>query len=91
MLNESDRSLHSNDLSDSVNESLRVLFSFRFDWLSSIEEVWRRITCNYEARVNAQYALDTMALSKLVASSYIAKATMNAFLYKCDPLTSNEL
>jgi hypothetical protein len=84
MLNESDRSPHSNDLPDSVNKSLKVLFSFRFDWLSSIEKVWQRITCNYESRVNAQYALDTMALSKLVASSYIIKAAVNAFFYKCD-------
>ncbi|CAF4245752.1 unnamed protein product, partial [Adineta steineri] len=45
-------------------------------------------TCNYEGRIYAQYTLETMALSKLLASTYLAKATMNAFLYKCDRLSN---
>jgi len=84
MLKESDRTAHSNDLPDLVNKSLKVLFSFRFDWLSFIERIWERITCNYEARIYAQYTLETMAESKLLAYRYLAKATINAFLYKCD-------
>jgi hypothetical protein len=84
MLNETDRYAHSNDLPDSVNKSLEVLFSLRFDWLTFIEKIWERITCNYEGRLYAQYTLDTMGLSKFVALHYLVKATINAFLHQCD-------
>ncbi|CAF0755776.1 unnamed protein product [Adineta steineri] len=88
MLKESDRKPESNDLPDLVNRSLKNLLSFRFDWLLFIEKIWSRITCNYEGRIYAQYTLETMALSKLLASTYLAKAIMNAFLYKCDRLSN---
>ena len=84
MLTDSDWPPQSNDLPDSVNQSLKVLFSFRFEWLSLIEKIWERITCNYQARIDAQYSLDTMAVSKLIALHHLAKATVNAFLYSCD-------
>ena len=84
MLTDSDRPPQSNDLPDSVNQSLKVLFSFRFDWLSFIEKIWERITCNYQSRIDAQYSLDMMAVSKLIAFHHLAKATVNAFLYDCD-------
>ncbi|CAF0809679.1 unnamed protein product [Rotaria sordida] len=86
MLRKSDRKADSKDLSDSVNRSLKVLFSFRFDWLLFIEKVWGRLTCNFDSRLNAQYTLDTMAVSKLVALQYLAKTTFYAFFYKCDRL-----
>lgn len=84
MLTDNDRPPQSNDLPDSVNQSLKVLFSFRFDWLSFIEKIWERITCNYQSRIDAQYSLDMMAISKLIAFHHLAKATVNAFLYNCD-------
>jgi hypothetical protein len=84
MLKESDRSSNSNDLPILVNKSLKILLTFRFDHLPFIEKIWQRITCNYQSRIYAQYTLDTMALSKLTALRYFAKATMNAYLYQCD-------
>ncbi|CAF0816785.1 unnamed protein product [Rotaria sp. Silwood1] len=84
LLKDSDRSATSKDLPDSVNKSLKILFSFRYDWLSFIENVWRRLTCNYDARVYAQHTLDTMGVSKLVAFYNLIRAAINAFLYRCD-------
>jgi hypothetical protein len=88
MLNESDQYPQSTDFPDTVNKSLRVLFTFRFDWLAFIEKIWARITCNYEGRLYAQYTLDTMGLSKIVALHYLVKAIINAFLHKCDQLSN---
>lgn len=84
MLLESDRTADAKDLPDSVNRSLKVLFSFRFDWLSFIEKVWGRITCNYEGRVYAQRTLDIMGESRIRALRYLAIATTNALTHKCD-------
>ncbi|CAF3158303.1 unnamed protein product [Rotaria socialis] len=88
ILLESDRSAKSKDLPETVNKSLKVLMSFRFDWLSFIEKVWTRLTCNYEARVYAQYTLDTMGESKLVVLKNLAEAITNASLHRCDHLSN---
>ncbi|UJR21209.1 hypothetical protein I4U23_024306 [Adineta vaga] len=84
MLLDSDHLTQPNDLSDSVKSSLKVLFSFRFDWLPQIEAIWSKLTCNYEARVYAQYTLESMAKSKVLAFKYLGKAVINAFLFRCD-------
>lgn len=84
LLKDEDRPPTENDLPTPVKRSLELLFSFRFDWLSFIETIWKRITCNYEARLEAQSSLDMMAVSKLIASNYLAKAAVNSFLYNCD-------
>ncbi|CAF2728836.1 unnamed protein product [Rotaria sp. Silwood2] len=83
-LTEADRTAKSKDLPDSVNKSLKILFSFRFDRLSFMEKVWRRLTCNYDARIYAQLTLDTMGESKLVALYYLTRTAINAFVFKCD-------
>ncbi len=84
MLKQSDRSSNAKDLPILVNKSLKILLTFRFDRLPFMEKIWERITCNYQSRINAQYTLDTMTISKLTALRYFAKATINAFLYPCD-------
>ncbi|CAF1542502.1 unnamed protein product [Adineta ricciae] len=84
MLSDNDRLTGSNDLPDLVRKSLEVLFTFRFDWLSQIERVWEKLTCNYEARVYAQYALESMAISKVLAAKYLAQAIINALMFQCD-------
>ncbi|UJR28274.1 hypothetical protein I4U23_009524 [Adineta vaga] len=87
MLQVSDRSTNSTDLSDSVNNSLKVLFSFRYDRLTVIEHFWQKLTCNYEGRIYAQQILEAMALSKLLAFHYLVKATVNTLVYNCDSLS----
>jgi hypothetical protein len=84
MLKQSDRSSNPNDLPILVNKSLKMLFTFRFDRLSFIEKIWQKLTCHYQSRIYAQYTLDVMAESKLVALRYLVKATINSFLYPCD-------
>lgn len=84
MLRESDRTGESDDLPPSVRHSLKILFSFRFDWLSFIDQFWSRVTCNYEGRADAQQALETMASSKWLAMYHIFKATMNSLVHGCD-------
>lgn len=84
MLNQSDQSGDAEDLPALVNRSLKVLFSFRFDRLTIMENVWRRLTCNYQSRVYAQRTLDVMAISKLVAIRNIVQAAISAFLHECD-------
>jgi hypothetical protein len=84
MLVESDRLTQSNDLPDLVNKSLELLFSFRFDWLFYIEKIWAKLTCNYEGRVYAQYTLESLAISKLLACKHLSQAIINAFFFRCD-------
>lgn len=84
MLNQSDQSGDAKDLPALVNRSLKVLFSFRFDRLILIENVWQRLTCNYQSRVHAQRTLDVMAISKLVALRNVVQAAISAFLHECD-------
>ncbi|CAF1082522.1 unnamed protein product [Adineta steineri] len=84
MLLESDRLTQTNDLPELVNKSLQVLFSFRFDWLTYIEKIWSKLTCNYEARIYAQYTLESMATSKFLALKYLTQAMINAILFQCD-------
>jgi len=84
MLEQSDRSTNSSDLPILVNKSLKILFTFRFDQLALIENIWQRITCNYQSRVYAQHTLDTMGISKLLALRYFVQAIFNAFLHECD-------
>jgi hypothetical protein len=84
MLLESDKQKQSNDLPDLVNKSLDLLFSFHFDWLSFIEKIWEKLTCNYEGRIFAQYTLESMAISKLLALKYLSQAIINALLHGCD-------
>jgi hypothetical protein len=84
MLEQSDRATNSNDLPVLVNRSLKILFTFRFDRLTLIENIWQRITCNYQSRVYAQHTLDSMAVSKFVALRYFVQAIFNAFFYECD-------
>ena len=90
MLLESDRQRTSNDLPELVNQSLDFLVSFRFHWLSYVEMIWEKLTCNYEGRVYAQYTLESMAKSKTLALKYFSRAVVNAFLFRCDsPLKSD--
>lgn len=84
MLNQSDYSSNSNDLPDTVNRSLKILFEFHFEYLPTIEKFWERITCNYQSRVYAQYTLDTMGISKILALRYLTQAIFNAYFYSCD-------
>lgn len=84
MLLDSDRLLEPNDLPELVNKSLKLLFSFRFDWLAQIEAVWEKLTCNYEARVYAQRTLESMAKSKFVAMKSLSRAFINALVFQCD-------
>jgi hypothetical protein len=84
MLKESDQGSNSNDLPDTVKKSLKILFMLDFNRLPFLEQIWKRITCNYQSRVYAQHTLDTMAISRLVALHYLAKAIINAFLHQCD-------
>ncbi|CAF1520059.1 unnamed protein product, partial [Rotaria sordida] len=57
MLLDSDRLTHFNDFPESVKKSLECVVSFRFDWLSYIAKISKKLTCNYEARIYAQYTL----------------------------------
>lgn len=91
MLLESDREIQTNDLPELVNKSLDFLTSFRFDWLSYIEKVWAKLTCNYEGRIYAQHTLESMATSKFLALKYLSQATLNAFLFRCDRSFKNDL
>jgi uncharacterized Fe-S cluster protein YjdI len=84
MLLDNDRQIQSNDLPELVNKSLEVLFTFRFHWLSHLEKIWEKLTCNYESRVYAQYALESMATSKLLALKHLGRAILNAFIFQCD-------
>lgn len=84
ILKQSDHASNSNDLPDTVNRSLKILLNFDFNHLPIIEKIWQRITCNYQSRVYAQYTLDTMGISKLIALHYLSKAIFNAFFYQCD-------
>ncbi|CAF2098066.1 unnamed protein product [Rotaria magnacalcarata] len=88
LIKKSDRSAKSKNLPETVNKSLKVLMSIRFDWLSIIEKVWARLTFNYEAKVYAQNTLDKMSESKLVALKNLAKAITNTFLYRSDHLSN---
>ncbi len=91
MLLESDREKQANDLPELVNKSLDFLFSFRFDWLSFIEKIWEKLTCNYEGRIYAQHTLESMATSKFLAFKYLIQATINACLFQCDHSFKNDL
>ena len=87
LLTEADLPPRASDLPASVNRSLTFLFSFRFDWLSVVEKIWQRITCNYPARVNAQQTLDTMAVSRSEALHYLLKAAWSAFSNDCNDVS----
>jgi hypothetical protein len=91
MLFETDRQIQSNDLPVLVNQSLDVLLSFRFDWLSYIEKIWEKLTCNYEGRVYAQYTLESLATSKFLALKYLSQAIINAVLFRCDRSLKTDL
>jgi hypothetical protein len=91
MLLESDRQIHTNDLPTLVNKSLDFLLSFRFQYLSYIEKIWEKLTCNYEGRIYAQHTLESMAKSKLLAFKYLSQAIINAFLFRCDRSFKNDL
>lgn len=91
MLLESDRLLESNGLPHLVNKSLKFLMSFRFDWLSNIEQIWAKITCNYESRIYAQYTLETISISKLSAIKHLSQAIINSFFFQCDHSSKNDL
>ena len=91
MLLESDRQRKSNGLPELVNQSLDFLLSFRFHWLSYIEKVWEKLTCNYEGRIYAQYTLESMAKSKFLALKHFTRASMNALLFRCDSSLKSDL
>ncbi|CAF0923828.1 unnamed protein product [Adineta ricciae] len=84
MLTSLDRAADSNDFPDSVNHSLKILLTLRFDWLSFIEYFWQKLTCTYEGRVYAQQILEVMSVSKLLAFHYLVKASINALIEKCE-------
>jgi hypothetical protein len=91
MLLENDRQIQSNDLPELVNKSLEVIFSFRFQWLSYIEKIWEKLTCNYESRVYAQHTLESMAISKLLAVKYLTRTVINSFFFQCDHSLKTDL
>lgn len=84
MLNDSDREMQLNDLPYLVKNSLEVLFAVQFDWLAFIEAIWEKMTCNYEGRVYAQQAIESIAKSKLTTVKYISQALLSAVIFQCD-------
>ena len=84
ILNDKDRSLSADDLPELVRKSLKMMFSFNFDWIQVIEAIWERVTCNYEGRIYAQRTLESMAQSKIVALKYFIQAVINTLLFQCD-------
>ena len=91
MLVESDRLIQSNDLPDLVNGSLELLFGVQFDWLVAIEFVWKKMTCNYEGRIYAQQAIESIANSKLFAVKCVSQALLSAVFFQCDRPFKNDL
>lgn len=72
------------DLPATVRKSLKLLFSFRFDRIRLIEQIWQKITCNYQGRIDAQKILESLGRSKFVALIYFGRALVKTVLVQCD-------
>ena len=91
MLSENDQLASPNDLADPIHRSLLVIFSFRFSWLTQLEKIWSKVTCNYEGRLYAQHTLESLPTSKMLALKNLTRAIFRAFLFPCDPIAKNDL
>jgi hypothetical protein len=84
MLTNDDQPPHCPDLPKTVNQALEFLFSIRPEWYPELIKLWKRPTCNYESRQDAQRVLETAAVSKSKALTYYSEAVIKSYLYECD-------
>lgn len=91
LLRETDRNNFSTDLSSTVMQSLEVLFTFRYERLSTIEKFWQKLTCNYQGRIYCQRILELLAKSKLQAFKTFVFALVNAIFFQCDHRSNVDL
>lgn len=84
MLHEGDNPPDCADLPDTVNQALKLLFAVQPDWWSPLVKIWKKVTCNYEARKAAQHVLETVVTSISEATAYFTEATIDAIVFTCD-------
>ncbi|CAF0863173.1 unnamed protein product [Adineta steineri] len=84
MLTANDKPPHCSDLSKTVNQALELLFSIREEWFPELRILWKRATCNFESRQDAQHVIETVAISKSTAAAYYSEAILKSYLHKCD-------
>lgn len=86
MLTDGDHPPHCPDLSNDVNRALEILFGIRDQWYPELTRLWKEATCNFEARLEAQAVLETMAKSTFEAVGHYGQARLKSIIYPCDHL-----
>ena len=84
MLTDADHPPHAPDFSEDVNRALQLLFFIRDQWYPRLTRIWKQATCNFEARLEAQKVLETMAKSLPDAVDHFGRARVKSMLFPCD-------